>query len=598
MLAKLLKTYKKYFFKRKGTLLDFLLGVLLGILAFWLIYGFSTLNVQYDSWIFAGYIEQDIIQSYGGWLYFRHAPWTWPLTVAENISVPIGMSIAFTDSIPLVSVVLKCFSSILPATFQFFGWYNLFNFMLVGGFSVLLIRGFKFGRIYSLLASVLFVCAPIFLERIFRHNALASQWLVIAALWLYFKSRREKERFPVFGFTLLCTLAVGIHTYFLPMVYAIFFAALVYQVLKKKKFLWYVLYLGISFVPVILLAYALGILTRGGGGSAFGFGYYSMNVNALANPISFDWYDASERMSWSRFVPALPQNQSQYDGFSYAGLGILFALVVMIIYAVVRIIIDVKTKRKDKLRWGFTYVKSHIGLLFVCVCLTVFAFSNIVVLNQTTLFTVPLPEFVLVFCGIFRASGRLFWVCCYLLTTAVVVFVGRVIKPKWRIGALLFVVVVQLADISGTLVKKHEYFSNGPVVVENEFSSDGWKFLAQNYDTVYYLRNMFDYNLTVSFIRYNPNVKTNALLANRGAFETVQAEYETLLAQLVVGEPIENGVLYVCDTQELYDVVMQYAHPSVRGYQIGQYYFLGNHVEGNPLEELYPMQYLALANNK
>lgn len=570
--------------KYKSSLLDFMFGALLGIIVFWLIYGFSTLNVQYDSWIFAGYIEEDIIQSYGGWMYFRHAPWTMPLGVANNISQPIGMSVAFTDSIPLLTVILKIFNPILPATFQYFGWYNLFNFIMMGGFSFLLVRGFKLGRVYTAVATLLFLTAPIFLERSFRHSALASQWLIIAALYLYFKSRRPKEKFPVIRFWVLCTLAVGIHSYFLPMVYAIFLAALIYQVVNVKKIIRYVLYLAGSFVPVLGLAYLLGILTRGGDGSSFGFGSYSMNLNALLNPSSFDWYAESGSLNWSRLLPVLPQYKQQYDGFNYAGAGILMALLGMAVYAVVRICIDCKQKRKDKLAWGWAFAKSHGGLIFVCLCLSLFAVSNVVTLNQTTLFTVPLPDFALLFAGIFRSSGRVFWVCNYLLILAVVVFVGRVCKPLWRECALFVIVAVQLFDISGVIVKKHDYFAQGTIIVENDYNSVGWQFLAENYDTVHYLSNLFNYNLTASFIRYNPNIVTNAFLANRGSFEAIAAEYEPMLMQLVSGEPLEDGVLYVCDSKETYELVMQYINESAKGYQIGEYYFFGNPVEGNPLQ--------------
>lgn len=570
--------------KRKNTALDFTLGALLGLAVFGLIYGFSTLNVQYDSWIFAGYIEEDIIQSYGGWMYFRNAAWSMPLGVANNISRPIGMSVAFTDGVPLLEVILKIFAPILPATFQYFGWYNLFNFIMMGGFSFLLVRGFKLGRIYSAIASLLFLTAPIFLERSFRHSALASQWLILAALYLYFKSRRPEEKFPVIRLWVLCTLAVGIHSYFLPMVYAIFFAALIYQVFKNKKALRYVLYLAGSFVPVLGLAYLLGILTRGGDGSSFGFGSYSMNLNALFNPSSFDWYAESGQLEWSRIMPVLPQYKQQYDGFNYAGAGILLALLGMVIYAVVRICIDAKTKRKDKLLWGWQFAKSHGGLIFVCVCLSAFAISNIVTIGQTTLFSIPLPNFALLFAGVFRSSGRVFWVCNYLLILSVVVFVGRVCKPYWKEGILLATMAVQLFDISGVLRQKHDYFAQDTIVVENQYNSEGWQFLAENYDTVNYLSNLFNYNLTASFIRYNPNVVTNAFLANRGSYEVIAAEYEPMRMQLISGQPLENSVLYVCDSEETFELVMQYIHEDAKGYKIGDYYFFGNPVAGSPLQ--------------
>lgn len=572
----------------RTTLPDFALGALLGVAVFILIYGISTLNVTYDSWIYCGYIEEDIIQSYGGWLYLRQAPWAWPLTVAQNLSVPLGASIAFTDSIPLVAILCKVFAPLLPQTFQYFGWYNLFNFALQGGFAVLLLRHFKLGRVYSLLGSLLFTTAPIFLERAFRHSGLGSQWLLLAALWLYFKSRPKGAVFPLLGFTVLCTLAVGIHTYFLPMIYAIFFAALLYQVLTKKKFWRYALYLAGSFVPVLGMAYITGILTRGGGGSASGFGSYSLNLNALVNPTSFDWYAQSRQMAWSRFLPVLPQGSHQYDAFNYAGAGILLALGGMALVGLVRLVQALRHKEYSGLCRAWATLKSHAGLVFVCVCLTLFGISNVVTLGSSTLFTVPLPAPILIFCGIFRSSGRLIWPCNYLLTLGVVVFIGRRFTPNWRMVVLGVIVLVQLADISGAVQKKHDYFAGGPLVEQTEYSTPGWKFMAENYDNVYYLGNIFDYKLTAGFIRYNPKVQTNAILTNRGNFAAVTEQYSKLMEQLKSGAPLPGNTLYVCSDAETFNDIMQSINPQARGYQAGEFYLIANPLPACPLPEVVP----------
>ncbi|MDL2325169.1 DUF6311 domain-containing protein [Ruminococcaceae bacterium OttesenSCG-928-A16] len=578
------------FFKRaKVALPDFALGALLGTVVFLLIYGVSTLNVTYDSWIYCGYIETDIIQSYGGWMYLRQAPWEWPLTVANNLAAPVGTSISFTDSVPLVGIFFKLFAPVLPQTFQYFGIYNLFNFAMQGGFAFLLLRGFKFSRVYTGLAALLFITAPVFVERAFRHSALASQWLILAALWLYFASRRPGVSFPIVGFTVVCTLAVGLHFYFLPMLYAIFLAAILYQIFARKKVLRYLLYLGGSFVPVLGMSYVLGILTRGGDGSASGFGSYSLNLNALFNPTSFNWYAADKRLAWSTFLPVLPQHKQQYDAFNYLGAGVLLVLCVMAVYGLVRLVAAVVKKQGAPLNRAWAFVKSHGGLFFVCGCLTVYAISNVVTLNASTLFTYPLPEFVLILCGIFRSSGRLFWVCNYLLILAAVVFVGRAPAGKWRTVVLAVVVAVQLADISGTLAQKHNYFANGPLVEQTDYVTPGWQFMAEHYDNFYYLENLFYYDLTSGIIRYNPKAQTNAILANRGSFDGVFATYDEYAGLLKSGQPLPENMVYVCENPEIFAEILQYLHPDARGYQVGRFYLFANPVPGNPLPEVLPL---------
>ena len=202
----------------------------IGAAAFLLIYGTDALHVTFDGWILNGYVEEDIIQHYAGWMAFRASDWSFPVGLAGSLGYPDGVVISFTDSIPLVSVFFKCLSGILPETFQFFGWYVLFCFMMQGICAGLLMELFtekKWG-IYG--AVVLFVFSPILIERAFRHTALASQWLILAALYLYFHSRRSGK--TPWGFWGLQVLCVGLHPYFVPMVCGVLAAWTLEHLLK------------------------------------------------------------------------------------------------------------------------------------------------------------------------------------------------------------------------------------------------------------------------------------------------------------------------------------------------------------------------------
>lgn len=109
-------------------------GVLIGTLAFGLLYGYSTLDVTYDGWIYHSYAdESDVIQHYAGWVNYRNSPWQFPLGKAGilgNYSEQAGTTISFTDSIPLVAIICKLFAPLLPNIFQYFGWYVYICFIL------------------------------------------------------------------------------------------------------------------------------------------------------------------------------------------------------------------------------------------------------------------------------------------------------------------------------------------------------------------------------------------------------------------------------------------------------------------------------------
>lgn len=57
-----------------------------------------------------------------GWLHFRHASlWHLPLGQVPHLGYPLGTSLLFTDAIPLLGLVLRPFSALLPTDFQYLG---------------------------------------------------------------------------------------------------------------------------------------------------------------------------------------------------------------------------------------------------------------------------------------------------------------------------------------------------------------------------------------------------------------------------------------------------------------------------------------------
>lgn len=566
--------------KHCDNLLCFGIGAAIGALFFMLVYGFSTLNVTYDSWIYNGYIESDIIQRYAGWMFFRNSSWTMPLAVANNITQPAGMAITFTDSVPLAAVLCKLFAPILPQTFQYIGWYNLINCILQGGFAFLLVRHFNPSKLYCALSSVLFVCYPIFAERLFRHDGLASQWLLLAALLCYFKAQRGK--WCGAGFALLCTLSAAIHIYFLPMLYALLLAAAISYIKSKKQFCQAGIWCAVCGAGSLFMMYQLGIITRGGDGTALGFGEYSMNLNALVNPRSFDYYSDGQYMKWSNILPVLPQNFKQYEGFNYLGFGVICVLLLMLgwlVYAVIK-----KDEAKARL---LSRLKRHWALAAVCLIMSAFAVSNVVAIGSDTLFKIPLPSFISYIGSVFRASGRFFWPASYLLLLSAVLFAANIAKPRLRNMAMVALIIVQLFDISPALYAKHKYFASGAITAETVYETDEWRFFAENYDNALFVDPIFDYELAAGLIRYNTKMQTNALLANRGVNSVIAATRYDALIKIQDGSPLPDDTMYIGKDSMLPEVLKK-LHGNARAYKIGEYIIVANAKEGCVAKEYKP----------
>ena len=367
---------------RNGRL--FLGGALLGVLVFVLVFGVSTLDVTNDAFCRGGYIEKDIQQHYAGWLFYRQSSAGWPLCIARGINYPDGLSVAYTDSIPLVAALLKPVANLVGGTFQYMGWFTLVCFALQGGFGALLAGLFLPGCAAPLAADLPFVTSPVLFERVFRHTSLGAQFFVLAALYFYFAARR-KGQYASRGLFALNVLAVGIHPYFLPMTYAITLALLLEYALHNRQLAGPGLYLAANFGGTALLGWALGLLygSASSGGQAL-YGYFCMNLNALWNPVGVNG------VLYSRVLPTQNQVYGNYDAFAYLGLGVLIALPIAVVL--------LRRQLGGMLR-------RHWALAFCCAVLTVFAISNVITANGATLATLPLPASLIKLFSIFRSSG-------------------------------------------------------------------------------------------------------------------------------------------------------------------------------------------------
>ena len=317
----------------------------------------------------------------------------------------------------------------LPATFQWFGLYTLLCFALQGAAGALLCtRGARCGA--PLAVGALFVRRAVRLpatlwERAFRHVALASQWLFLFALYAFLEQRaalRSGGRagawpwwFAVLGFA-----SVGIHPYFLPPVMVCALLAAVERGRVAHAWGRAALDFLAAMAAAVLGGVLCGAIGAGGGLSRGGYGEFSMNANALWNPSSRGGY------TWSRLLPVLPQQTSQYDGFNYLGLGVLALLAAALVLAAAACL-----RRPAAVRgwWGRNW-----PVAAACAFLTAFALSNRVTWGMAG-FTLPLPKALLALCGIFRSSGRMFYLVAACMLTWAVYAVRAALQRRPR-GAL------------------------------------------------------------------------------------------------------------------------------------------------------------------
>lgn len=417
-------------FVRSKFIIALIIAAILGAIAFFVIYP-HLLDFSYDAWLLTAGPDQ--IQYYTGWLMYRQAEWSWSLGMIPNYAYPSGISISYTDSIPLLAIFFKIFTHWLPAVWQYTGLWILLCFILQGIFAYLLLERFFKNKVLSLLASVFFILSPIMLFRMGGHFALAGHWLILAAWWLFF----AKDRLSWLAWLTLTGLALLVHPYLLFMV---FFIALlkamdllfIKKTLSIKKFILFILFL---VAYLFFLGFILGLFQIEQS-TAAGYGDFSMNLNAILNP-----------MTWSGVLSDRPSIFYQAEGFNYLGLGIIFLL----IFSLIRLF-----REKNKL----AKIKNNWLLILFCLFLTMLALSHIVTWDDHVLFQIHWPAYIIDnVWGIFRSSGRFFWPVYYLVMLGLILSVKK-LKFNKAVIILSLALFIQIYDLSNKIIERSQEYQN------------------------------------------------------------------------------------------------------------------------------------------
>lgn len=449
--------------KKTEYCLLFLTGCLMGALCFIAVYGVKILDVRYDAWLMNG--DLDLMQHYIGWGHYRNSPWTVPIGLIATLSKPYSMSVIYTDSIPLVAVLCKFLSPVLPETFQYFGLYGLFSFALQGGCAMLLVHRLVRQRWFAVLASFFFILSFPILQRMYYHTALASHWLILLALilWLYQEPETgiRKRLLQWGGLGFLC---VAIHSYFLPMAGGILLFAVIEQIIVGKKttgkmgkaFLTGAAEIAAFCIAAILNLWLLGAFYGGASAIGGGIGTFESNLNTFYNPLGHGFGGFSFPLYYD----------FQYEGFGYLGLGMLMLIVAILIGMAGILVIG---RREWKWRG---YLKVHhrqFLLLFLFLLFILLAAGPIYTWNDHKILSLPLPGAIGKLADIFRSNGRMIWVSVYVLMLAVFVCMDRCMRRPLQGIALILALLIQLVDLSGEIRGKQAYFN-----VKQEYA-DSWE---------------------------------------------------------------------------------------------------------------------------
>lgn len=528
-----------------NTLTYFSLGCLIGAIIFIITYGVNILNVTYDSWLLDENANFDLTIEYLGWLFFRRSAWSFPLGHIDNLMYPQGVSIYYTDSIPLVAIILKIFSNFLPETFQYLGIYAGISYMLQGGFSAIIIKKMMPGSVSSMLykviplvTTILFIFSSVHLLKTAIQPALASNYLILAAfsVWVYrddfFSYKRKLAIWTILGIA-----SVSIHLYYAPMVFGIMFCSLLHDTLENKKVFKNYSILVFSVVSALITLWLFGAFNASGSLSTNGLGKNCANFNTLFN-------------SFGRGIlpPLADATGQQFSSFSYLGVGGILLFITAIITALVY---------RQKATQDFISLNSAIIPIALCFLgFFIFALSPTITFGKYTLGTIPLPQFVINVWSIFRATGRFLWPImygCYIISIAVI---AKYLSPKYSLAAISICILIQIFEFSPIASRLHTDYAPKKDFTSS-FDDDVWHNLADGKEKLFLLTSHNRYNkvpavqflgkketIYLGLFAYENNLSINDMYIARRDSERI-SNYRSEIWENIYSGHIDDSAIYL-----------------------------------------------------
>ena len=485
------------------------LPILCGLFSYAYVTQFQGLNPFEVDWLLTYWKGTvDSAQHYLGWEFFRQAPLLqWPPGKSPNLGPMGGSGVGLTDSLPLFAFIFKPLTFWFSRPFQYFGIWVLTCFVLQAVFAWKLLTVWIKHWEHALFGTFFFCFAPVFLDRIIMHMALAGHWIILASLYLLFRGEFKFKHWLLLG-----VIAALVQPYLAVISAVLFFTALSINHLRCRKVVQESKQLVIYCISLLASVWITGLFAFGVSQiQASGFGDYSANLLSLVDP----GYPEGERIPWSQFIPNPWQTGHQYEGFNFVGTGVVVLLAIVFIpqfyrakskskvlqiCVMVALVGTSKIFGPDKmLSLGLLGLIFSVilGLLFIdnrkiqkefAVLMGFFSaffiigLSNKIYVGDYFIGDVPMPPFTLQLFSIVRASGRMIWPITFLVIAISVILTSRFLGRTVASMALVCAIGLQAYDsVAAVGVSKSMFAREG---APNFLAAPLWKDIGKRYTSI------------------------------------------------------------------------------------------------------------------
>jgi hypothetical protein len=374
-------------------------------------------------WLLVG---DDRGQSAIGLAAYLRAGGPWPGLHEPLLAAPEGMALLFTDSIPLLGLLLKPFAPLLPVGAQYIGLWYLACLVLHAGFAAALVRRHAPDALTAWCGAALLTLMPALFNR-FGHASLCAQWLLLWALWAFVEPRRARS--PWWWAAVTSTAAL-IHAYLLLMVLAFGSGATLERLARGPGRVRTLSVAATALLPAVAIMAVHGAF--GGPYVTTGtFGNFPAALDGWWNPLNPDY---------TALLPSSPRapDGRGYEGLVYLGAGLLSLVVLMIGAAASGRLGAERRGELGRLLW----------LLPPFAVLALVAIGPFPLWRGQPLFVPDRPPWLNDALDPVRAHGRLLWPATYTLAVAAVLA-----ATTWKRSLLVLAtaLALQIVDLTPML---------------------------------------------------------------------------------------------------------------------------------------------------
>jgi len=495
-----------------------IISLTFGTAWFLVLYGHYSLYFTHVSWIYT--TGRDPLQHQLGWEFFRIEPWRFPLGTIKTYGYPYGTTVTFMDSIPLFAFFFKLLSSRLGENFQYFGLCELTSVIGQMDVGMFIIREFTKSNTIKVLGASLLVLAPPMIYRSFFHSSLSAHWIIMAAILFVILEYRQK--LWQWCWLILFAVSLFVHLYYIPMIIPLWCISLFFRYKNEKQKKIFI----IEPIKVILIIGIIGICTgifslKIQDLTQYGVGEYSWNLNGFINSFGT-----------SNFLKTLPYINSQQEGYSYLGLGVIILLPISLVLFLI------KDPAKKNLSFFIPFFIISIGYLLV-------ALSNQAAFNKYILWNMILPGPINYIFSLFRSTGRFIWPVYYFIVLFSLVTLIRNCKVVWTIILLFCIILVQYLDLKPLFDSKR--FDH---IVEygSSLKSEFWKIAGKTNKHIEVIPTEYYETLAIYAVRHQMTLSSGYFgRADVGAMEKLSI---VIWRELLSGKS-DRDTLYILSTPTL-----------------------------------------------